>query len=114
LDAVNEGLAGSGQGEGGQKWYVPELLRVKGEISLQQGATEAAEVCFLEALALAREQGALFWELRVALSLARAHVAHGRGDAARQILAPVYTQFTEGFGTTDLRAAQSLLDALEP
>jgi predicted ATPase len=114
LDAVNEGLAGSGQGEDGQKWYVPELLRVKGEIALQQGFPEAAEGCFLEAMTLARKQGALFWELRVALSLARACVTQGRREVARQILVPVYAQFSEGFEMTDLRAAKSLLDMLMP
>ncbi len=114
LDAVREGLEGSGQGEDGQKWYVPELLRVQGEIALRQGLADAAERCFREALGLAQEQGALFWELRVALSLARVRMAQGRQDEARQILAPVYGRFTEGFATKDLRAAKALLDALSP
>jgi predicted ATPase len=115
LDAVNEGLEASGWGEGGQRWYLPELLRIKGEVTLQQGSAEAAaaaEVCFLEGLSLAQEQGALFWELRVALSLARVRVAQCRHDEARQILAPVYGRFTEGFEMTDLRTAKALLDAL--
>ena len=63
---------------------------------------------------MAREQGALFWELRVALSVARWRIEQGRGDAARRVLAPVYGQFTEGFGRRDLRAARVVLDALEP
>jgi predicted ATPase len=112
LDAVEEGLIGSGQGEDGQRWYVPELLRIKGEITLRQGMVETAEGCFLEALSLAQEQGALFWELRVAVSLAHLRAAQRRPDEARQILAPVYAQFTEGFATTDLRSAKALLDAL--
>ncbi len=56
----------------------------------------------------------LFWELRVALSLARVRMAQGRQDEARQILAPVYGRFTEGFATKDLRAAKALLAAAEP
>jgi predicted ATPase len=88
------------------------LLRIKGEVTLRQGLGEAAEGCFREALSLAQEQGALFWELRVAVSLAHLRAAQRRPDEARQILAPVYAQFTEGFATTDLRAARALLDAL--
>jgi predicted ATPase len=61
---------------------------------------------------MAREQGALFWELRVVLSLARMRVAQGRGDEARQLLMPIYECFTEGFEAPDLRAARELLDTL--
>ena len=117
LDAVNEGLDGSGQGEESQRWYVPELLRVKGEVVLRQdwsGSVAASEACFLEALHMAQEQGALFWKLRIALSRARARMTRGLADEARQVLAPVYEQFTEGFGTADLRAARALLDELPP
>jgi predicted ATPase/DNA-binding winged helix-turn-helix (wHTH) protein len=112
LDEVNKGLEASGRGEHGQRWYVPELLRIKGEVTLQQGSAEAAEACFLEARNLAEEQGALFWELRIALSRARLLVTQGRHDAAREILAPVHGRFTEGFEITDMRAATSLLAAL--
>jgi predicted ATPase len=72
----------------------------------------AAEHCFLAALDVAREQGALFWELRAALSLARLSVRQDRHDAANAILAPVYGRFTEGFATADLKAAKALLDDL--
>jgi predicted ATPase len=115
LEAVEEGLEGSSQDEDGQRWYVPELLRTKGEVLLQ-GAVNCsrplAEDCFEQAAALAREQGALFWELRVALSLARLRVAQRRNNEARQMLAPVYDRFTEGFGTADMRSARQLLDSL--
>jgi tetratricopeptide (TPR) repeat protein len=114
LDAVNEAISTAGQREGGQRWYVPELLRVKGEMLLRQGSDRfmLAEDCFDQAGEVAREQGALFWELRVALSLARLRVTQNRKNDARQILAPVYDRFTEGFATADLRAALAILDTL--
>jgi tetratricopeptide (TPR) repeat protein len=114
LDAVNEAIATAGQRAGGQRWYVPELLRIKGEMLLRQGSGQSmlAEDCFDEAGETAREQGALFWELRVALSLARLRVTQNRQNDARQILAPVYDRFTEGFTTADLRAARAILDTL--
>jgi len=61
---------------------------------------------------MAREQGALFWELRVALSLARLLHGQGRSADAVEILRPVYDRFTEGFDTADLKGAKALLDAL--
>jgi predicted ATPase len=114
LDALNEAIATADQREGSQRWYVPELLRIKGDVLLQQGSdwSALAEECYEQAGELAREQGALLWELRVALSLARLRVIQSRQTDARQILAPVYDRFTEGFGTADLRAARALLDAL--
>jgi predicted ATPase len=116
LDAVNEAIASAGQHEGGQRWCVPELLRIKGEVLLQQGPDRSAlaEGCYKQAAELAREQGALFWELRVALSLARLRVTQDCRDDARQILAPVYDRFTEGLETGDLRAARAILDPLLP
>jgi predicted ATPase/DNA-binding winged helix-turn-helix (wHTH) protein/Tfp pilus assembly protein PilF len=103
--------------EGGHEWYVPELLRVKGEVLLQQAADQsalAAEDCFNRAAQMAREQGALFWELRIALSVARLRVSQGRRHEARAPLASVYDRFTEGFATADLQAARSLLEGLPP
>jgi len=115
LDAVNDAVAGAGHGAEGQVWYVPELLRIKGELLLQQDADRfgaAAEDCFDQAVEMARQQGALFWELRVVLSLARLKVTRGRHAEARDILQPVYDRFTEGFEIADLRAARILLDSL--
>jgi len=63
---------------------------------------------------MAREHGALFWELRVALSLARMRLTQDRRDEARQTLSSVYGRFTEGFETIDMREAKALLDALTP
>jgi predicted ATPase len=93
------------------------LLRIKGEVLLQQAAdqsTLAAEDCFNQAAQMAREQGALFWELRVALSIARLRVSQGRHHEARAPLASVYDRFTEGFATADLQAAHTLLEGLPP
>jgi len=72
----------------------------------------AAENCFHQALDVARRQGALFWELRCALGLADLRVRQDRQDEARQILAPVYDRFTEGFETADLRSARAILEKL--
>src|SRR5271165_4312539 len=71
-----------------------------------------AEDCYDQAGELAREQGALFWELRIALSLARLRVSQGRDGEARKILELVYHRLTEGSGTTDLPAARSMLERL--
>jgi predicted ATPase len=90
------------------------LLRVKGELVLLQGAAgarAAAEDHFRQALDWAR-QGALSWELRAATSLARLWRDQGRPAEGMALLQPVYDRFTEGFGTTDLKAAKALIDAL--
>jgi tetratricopeptide (TPR) repeat protein len=101
----------------GVAWQRAELLRVRGELLLQEeasGSTAAAEDCFLTSLGVAREQGALFWELRSALSLAGLRVQQNRKDDARQTLKPLYDRFTEGFETADLRAARVMLQLLPP
>jgi predicted ATPase/DNA-binding winged helix-turn-helix (wHTH) protein len=98
-----------------EQWYVPELLRIKGELMLkdpQHQSASSAEQCFSEALKLAKQQGALFWELRNALSLARLRVGQDRKIDARQILAPVYGVFAEGFQIADIREAKTLLALL--
>jgi predicted ATPase len=89
------------------------LLRIKGALILDEGARGAATVAedhFLQGLDLARLQGARSWELRCATSLARLWRDQTRSKEARQLLAPVYDRFTEGFATADLRAAKALLD----
>ncbi len=98
------------QPERTQRWYVPELLRIKGEVLLGQGSDRRiteAEGCFGHARDMAREHGALFRELRIAPSFARSRAAEKRHDGAKQILSPVYDRFTEGLGTADLRAAKA-------
>jgi tetratricopeptide (TPR) repeat protein len=116
LEIVNDAIAGAGERANGQWWYVPELLRIKGEVLLQQRSERSistAEKCFEQAGELAREQGALTWELRIALSIHRLRVTRGRSDEGRRELATIYQRFTEGFGTTDLMAAKQQLDALD-
>jgi len=99
----------------GVRWHVAELLRVKGELILQESAGEALSVaadCFLDALTLARRQGALFWELRIALSLARVRIRQEQPAEARQALTSVYDRVTEGFGTADMCSARAIIDGL--
>jgi predicted ATPase/DNA-binding winged helix-turn-helix (wHTH) protein len=115
LGALEDAVASAGEGENGQVWYVPELLRIKGEVLLLQApdrAGQAAEDCFIQAGEMAREQDALFWELRIALSLARLRVSQNRHYEARALLASVYDRFTDGFMTADLEAARAMLEGL--
>jgi tetratricopeptide (TPR) repeat protein len=95
-------------------WWMPEALRIKGEILTQSNPTdlESIEDCFTRSLACARRQGALSWELRAATSLARLWKRRGRPADAEALLRPIYARFTEGFGTADLRAARTLLEGL--
>src|SRR5207247_3853089 len=96
----------------GVRWFSAELNRHKGQLLLRQGHTEAAEELYREALSIAEEQGAKLWELRAAASLARLRRDQGRRTEARDLLAPVYGWFTEGFDTPDLKEAQALIDEL--
>jgi predicted ATPase len=97
-------------GRTGERWLEAELNRHKGQLLLRQGYTEAAEELYRKALGIAEEQGAKLWELRAAVSLARLRRDQGRRAEARDLLAPVYGWFTEGFGTPDLKEAKKLLD----
>ncbi len=103
LEAASEAVDRAGRNH--HFWQLPEALRVKGEALLATGATEDADAAFRRSLALAHEQGALFWELRSAINLAR-----NGGDEARDLLRRVHDRFTEGFETADLRSASRLLD----
>ena len=90
-------------------------MRLRGELLLLQTApatTKPSEDLFRQALDLAHRQGALWWELRAATSLARLLRKQGRPADAIACLQPVYDRFTEGFGTADLIAAKQLLDEL--
>jgi predicted ATPase len=98
-----------------ERWFNAELLRIKGELLLSQGAPGAAakaEGHFGQALGWARRQGALSWELRAATSLARLQGNQGRSSDATALLQSVYDRFIEGFDTADLKAAKALLDEL--
>ena len=85
-----------------------------GELWLRQipPDTAQADTCFQQALAIARQQQARSWELRAALSLSRLWQQQGKDAAARDLLAPIYGWFTEGFETVDLQEAQVLLEQL--
>lgn len=91
-----------------ERWCMAELLRIDGRF-LETDSAAAAESRYRQSLDWARAQGALSWELRSATSLARLLRRQGRPEEARQVLAPVYGRFTEGFETADLRQARALL-----
>jgi hypothetical protein len=98
-----------------ESWRTAELLRVKGELLLlhgTEGAITFAEEQFRHALGAAQRQGALFWELRAAISLATLLHHQRRSADAMALLEPVYARFSEGFGTADLKAAKALLKAV--
>jgi len=99
----------------GERWYAPELYRLKGELLLQQSSDNQAEAetCFHHALDIARNQQAKSFELRTASSLSKLWHQQGKRQEAHDLLAPVYHWFTEGFDTADLNHAKALLDALE-
>jgi predicted ATPase len=94
------------------RWFEAELIRLKGQLVLRQGDTAAAEKLYRNALSIAVEQEAKLWELRAAASLARLRRDQGRYAEARDLVAPVYEWFTEGFDTPDLKEAKALLDEL--
>ena len=97
----------------GEFWCMPELLRIKGRVlsfTCSAGATSAVEDQYLQALELARRQGALSWELRAVISLAEFWGQRGEGERAEDFLSSTYSRFEEGFETRDVQNARSLLD----
>jgi predicted ATPase len=96
-------------------WYEAELHRLKGELLLQSGidAMEEAEANFRQAIVVARQQSAKSLELRAVMSLGRLWQHQGKSAAAHQMLAEIYSWFTEGFDTPDLQHAKTLLEALQ-
>jgi predicted ATPase len=97
-----------------ERWWEAEVNRIAGEIALMSPERDVAkaEAYFERALAVARQQQAKSWELRAAMSMARLWRDQGKRDEARDLLAPVYGWFTEGFDTLDLKEAKGLLDEL--
>jgi predicted ATPase len=93
-------------------FYLPEMMRIKGEFLASGLHLSEAETWFSRSLDVAREQSALAWELRTATSLVHLWARQGRSDEAQRLLRAVYDRFTEGFDTLDLRAAKRLLDEL--
>jgi tetratricopeptide (TPR) repeat protein len=95
-----------------ERWAEAEMHRLRGTLLLSLHEHAAAEDSYREALVVARSQSVKFWELRAATSLARLWSDQGKRDEARDLLAPVYGWFTEGFDTLDLKEAKALLDEL--
>jgi predicted ATPase len=97
-----------------ERWMEAEVHRPAGEIALLSANRDAAkaEAYFERALAVARQQQAKSWELRASMSLARLWRDQGKAQQARELLAPVYGWFTEGFDTLDLKEAKALLEEL--
>jgi predicted ATPase len=98
----------------GERFWVAEMLRLRGEVSLAttEGTEFEAEHHFQDALQTARSQGVKSFELRSAMSLARLWQKQGKHQAALELLSPVYEWFTEGLDTGDLEETDSLLKAL--
>jgi len=97
-----------------ERWCEAEVHRMAGEIALKSPEKNIAkaEASFKRAISVARQQQAKSWELRAAMSMARLCRDQGKRDEARELLAPVYGWFTEGFDTLDLKEAKALLDEL--
>ncbi len=113
LAVIDQALEQSERNE--ERWYLPELLRIKGELLLLEGAPEAAAAAedhYQQGLDWARRQGALSWQLRCATSLARLWQEQQRTMDAHELLSGLYDRFTEGFETVDLKTAKRLIDEL--
>ena len=95
-----------------ERYYEPELYRLKGDFYMQQLTPETThtETCLRQALMLARQRGAKAWELRAAVSLSRLWQRQGKGSAARQLVGEIYDWFTEGWDTPDLQKARAFLE----
>ena len=101
----------------GERYYLAELYRIKGELLLLQATDRrrspvAAEECFHQSIKIARQQKAKSWELRAVMSLARLYQEQHKRAEAHGMLERIYGNFTEGFETADLREAKALLDEL--
>jgi predicted ATPase len=97
-----------------ETWFEAETNRIAGEIALKSLRPDGAkaEGYFERALTTSRKQQAKSWELRASMSLARLWRDQGKVRQARELLAPIYGWFTEGFETRDLKEAKALLDEL--
>jgi predicted ATPase len=98
----------------GCRFMEAETYRLKGEflLALPESNVSEVELCFHQAITIAQNQSAKSWELRAATSLAQLWQSQGKRKEASDLLAPVYTWFTEGFDTADLIDAKALLDEL--
>jgi tetratricopeptide (TPR) repeat protein len=112
---LDEGLGHLAEAErlmGETRWAEAELHRVRGELLCAGQDHAGAERSLCRAINIAQQQGAKFWELRAATSLARLWYEQGKRDVARELLAPIYGWFTEGFDTPVLKEANALLGTL--
>ena len=98
----------------GERWFEAELCRLQGEwhVAHRQDERIKAEASFRRAIDVAQNQQAKMWELRASTGLARLWRDQGKRSEARDLLAPIYDWFTEGFDTLDLKEAKALLDEL--
>jgi class 3 adenylate cyclase/predicted ATPase len=96
----------------GERWFMAELYRQKGDLMLLQAHSKTAEEFYRKAIAISRKQEAKLWELRAVVSLAKLCSDRARRAEAHDLLAPIYGWFNEGFGTQDLKGAKTLLDRL--
>jgi predicted ATPase len=110
LELLKDALASTAVS--GERWWQAELHRLKGRLLAARGQHDESEACFRCAIEVSRGQSAKTLELRAATSLARFWSDRARNAEARDLLAPIYGWFTEGFGTPDLKEAKILLDAL--
>jgi predicted ATPase len=112
LECVDEALATALSND--EHYFEPELHRMKGEMLLHADyrRADAAQTCFLEAVRASRYCEAKSLELRAAMSLAQLWQTQGKKKEGFDFLAPVYTWFTEGFDTKDLKQAKALLEEL--
>ncbi len=114
LGAIDEALTRAERMD--ERWYFPELLRIRGELLLRSdavGSAAASSECFAQSLDVARNQGALSWELRTTISFIRSRQDKTAAAELRVMLKSVLARFSEGFGTADLIAARRLLTELE-
>jgi predicted ATPase len=110
LETIAEALAASE--ESGTRWWDAEIHRLKGMVLLARHDPEASEACLACSTKIAQQQNARSIELRASTSLARLWRDQGKRAEARNLLAPIYGWFTEGFDTLDLKEAKALLDEL--
>jgi class 3 adenylate cyclase/tetratricopeptide (TPR) repeat protein len=110
LELLKDALASTAVS--GERWWQAEMHSLRGRLLAARGQHDESEACFRCAIEVSRGQSARTLELRAATRLARLWSDRGRNAEARDLLAPIYGWFTEGFGTPDLKEAKILLDAL--
>jgi predicted ATPase len=112
LELLEDALASTEMS--GELWWQAELHRLRGRLLVARGLRDEVEACFRRAIEISSGQRARTLELLAATSLARLWSDRGRNVEARELLAPIYGWFTEGFETPDLSEAKILLDSLAP